>query len=270
MLPQSREDELSHELIHAHHLRLRGREVASILDFFAAAAAISDRAESSLARIREPTTVLNRASRLKLVLNIGAFIAFAMAEGTRYAKIDDAIKSLNEFRKGAETQIHDLSNTIMRFMQAVDQRLEDRGEHIRHTEEPAVNTNHSSNNQYRSMKIDVPRFDGTNIFGLSLSWFKWMHFNGFIESWKGILKALNLRFGYSMSEDYRGALSKLQQTSSVANYQTKFEDLSTKVNGLSEQVLIRFFISSLTPEIKREWLVAQPQSLLQAMALARL
>ncbi|GFY85711.1 hypothetical protein Acr_04g0004490 [Actinidia rufa] len=42
--PQSREDELSHELIHAHYLRLRGREVASILDFFAAAAAISDRA----------------------------------------------------------------------------------------------------------------------------------------------------------------------------------------------------------------------------------
>ena len=51
-----------------------------------------------------------------------------MAEGTRYAKIDDAIKSLNEFRKEVETQIHDLNNTIMKFMQAVDQRLEDRGE----------------------------------------------------------------------------------------------------------------------------------------------
>ena len=47
-----------------------------------------------------------------------------MAEGTRYAKIDDAIKSLNEFRKEAETQICDLNNTITRFMQVVDQRTE--------------------------------------------------------------------------------------------------------------------------------------------------
>ena len=93
-----------------------------------------------------------------------------------------------------------------------------------------------------------------------------MHSNGFIESWKGVLKALNLRFGPSMYEDYRGALSKLQQTSSVADYQTQFEDLSTKVHGLSEQLMINFFISSLKPEIKRELLVAQPQ----AMALARL
>ena len=106
--------------------------------------------------------------------------------------------------------------------------------------------------------------------GPALSWFKWMHANGFIESWKGFLKALNLTFGPSMYEDYRGALSKLQQTASVADYQTKFEDLSTKVHGMSKQFLISFFISRLKSELKRELLVAQPQSLLQAMALARL
>ena len=31
-----------------------------------------------------------------------------MAEGTRHAKIDDAIKRLNEFRRDAETQIQEL------------------------------------------------------------------------------------------------------------------------------------------------------------------
>ena len=46
-----------------------------------------------------------------------------MAKGTRYAKIDDAIKSLNEFRKETKTQICDLNNTITRFMQAVNQRI---------------------------------------------------------------------------------------------------------------------------------------------------
>ena len=56
----------------------------------------------------------------------------------------------------------------------------------------------------------------------------------------------------------------------VVDYQSQFEDLSTKVNGLSEQFLLSFFISGLKSEIKRELLVAQPQSLLQAMALAKL
>ena len=44
----------------------------------------------------------------------------------------------------------------------------------------------------------------------------------------------------------------------------------TNVNGLSEQFILSLFISGLKSEIKRELLVAQPQSLLQAMALAKL
>ena len=73
-----------------------------------------------------------------------------------------------------------------------------------------------------------------------------------------------------MYADYRGTISKLQQTSFVTDYQTKFEDLSTKVHGFSKQLMISFFISGLKSEIKRVLLVAQPQSLLQTMALARL
>ena len=113
----------------------------------------------------EKSILLEQSSIFKLVLNIGAFIASAMAEGTRFTKIDDAIRSLNEFRKEAETQIRDLNNTISRFIQAVDQRLEDRGESVRHSEEPVVNTPHHNNNQCRSMKIEVPRFDGTDVSG---------------------------------------------------------------------------------------------------------
>ena len=138
------------------------------------------------------------------------------------------------------------------------------------------------------MKIDVPRFDGIDVSGWifkiekffkfyntsedqniliysfegpALSWFQWMHANGFIESWKVFLKVLNLRFGPSMYENYRTAFSKVEQHSSMTEYQTQFEDLSIKVHGLSEQVMISFFISGLKPEIKRELLIAQPQSL---------
>ena len=104
-------------------------------------------------------------------------------------------------------------------MQAVDQRLEDKGEPVRHTEEPTMNTFQNNNYQYWSMKIDVPRFDITYVFGWifkiehffqfynthddqriwissfhlegpTLSWFKWMHSSGFIESWKWFLRPL--------------------------------------------------------------------------------
>ncbi|GFY90627.1 hypothetical protein Acr_07g0008240 [Actinidia rufa] len=69
--------------------------------------------------------------------------------------------------------------------------------------------------------------------GPALSWFKWMHSNGFIDSWKGFLKAINLRFGPSLYEDHISALSKLQQTTSIAIYQTQFEDFSTKAMALA-------------------------------------
>ena len=56
----------------------------------------------------------------------------------------------------------------------------------------------------------------------------------------------------------------------MAVYQAQFEELSTKVNGLSKQFVLSFYISGLKPKIRREIVLAQPQSLLQAMALARL
>ena len=68
-----------------------------------------------------------------------------MAEGTRYAKIDDAIKSLNKFRKETETQIRELNNTITRFMQAVNQRMENRAEVDRSTKHTQI-TSHVPNN----------------------------------------------------------------------------------------------------------------------------
>ena len=180
-----------------------------------------------------------------VAVSIGAFILLTMAEGTRFAKLDDAIKSLNDFRKETENQIRDMNNTITRFMHAIDQRLEERNVVVPRLE--ASSGNSINNFPLRSMKIEVPHFDGTDVSnwifkieqffqfyntpddqrimissfhleGPALSWFKWMHANGFIESWKGFLKAINLKFGPSMYEDARGSLSKLQQTTTVAVY----------------------------------------------------
>lgn len=88
------------------------------------------------------------------------------------------------------------------------------------------------------VKLDVPRFDGHDplgwIFkisqffeyqgtpeeeritvasfyldGAALSWFQWMHQNGFITSWPALLQAIETRFAPSFYDDPRGAFLHL-------------------------------------------------------------
>ena len=101
-----------------------------------------------------------------------------MAEGTRLSKIDEPIKGFTKFRKETEVQICALNKTLSKFMHVVDQRIIDVSNHSQHTyEENPINlptfNNHHNNHQFRSMKIDVPHFDGTDVS----SWiFKMEHF----------------------------------------------------------------------------------------------
>lgn len=62
----------------------------------------------------------------------------------------------------------------------------------------------------------------------------------------------------------------MKQTGSVSEYQAKFEELSTKVTGLSEAWLISFFIVGLQDHLKCELLLAQPNTYHQTISLAKL
>jgi hypothetical protein len=102
------------------------------------------------------------------------------------------------------------------------------------------------------MKLDVPRFDGTNALGWifkinqffayhetpeaerltvasfymegpALGWYQWMASNGQISSWSALLQALEARFAPSQYDDPKGALFKLTQTGSVNDYLSQFE-----------------------------------------------
>ncbi|XP_028186557.1 uncharacterized protein LOC114373245 [Glycine soja] len=126
------------------------------------------------------------------------------------------------------------------------------------------------------MKLDVPRFDGSDplgwIFKISqffdyqgipdqerltvaafymdgpaLSWYQWMSRNGFFPSWSVML-----------------------QTGTVSDYLTDFEHLANRTLGLSPSCLLSCFISGLSPELRREVQALRPLSLPQATELARL
>nr|KYP61806.1 hypothetical protein KK1_016317 [Cajanus cajan] len=97
-----------------------------------------------------------------------------------------------------------------------------------------------------------------------------MYRNGQILSWTHLLQALEARFAPTAFEDPRGKLFKLTQTSSVSSYLTDFEATANRVTGLSPPFLLSCFLSGLQPEIRREVIAQQPQSLATAVGLARL
>lgn len=55
----------------------------------------------------------------------------------------------------------------------------------------------------------------------------------------------------------------------MAEFQSAFEELMNKVTGISEQLLISFFITGLKPDIRRELLLSRPHTLMETFSLAR-
>jgi hypothetical protein len=153
--------------------------------------------------------------------------------------------------------------------------------------------------QTTSIKLDIPRFDGSDplgwIFkinqffdyhltpndqrlriaslymeGEALTWFQWMHQNGQLMNWATFLHALEIRFAPSQYEDPKGALFKLTQTSTVKEYEAQFETFANRIVGLPPSCYLSCFISGLKPAVRREVLAFQPATLTQAISLAKL
>lgn len=76
--------------------------------------------------------------------------------------------------------------------------------------------------------------------GPAYAWYKLVMKNLLVETWPEFLNALLLRLGTSLYDDPKVALKEFRQTNSVAEYHNQFEEISTKVIGLSEQWLISF------------------------------
>ena len=93
---------------------------------------------------------------------------------------------------------------------------------------------------------------------------------GQFTSWPVFLQALQTRFAPSQYNDPTGALFKLTQRGSVADYLSEFQDLANRIIDLPSPFLLSCFISGLTPKIRREVQAHQPLTLVQAAGLARL
>lgn len=91
-----------------------------------------------------------------------------------------------------------------------------------------------------------------------------------IASWEDFTKGLLTRFGPSQFEDAIASLTKLRQSSTVEDYQTKFEELANRTSGLNESFMVSCFLGGLHEDIRLSVRMLQPNSLSNAVGLARL
>jgi hypothetical protein len=94
--------------------------------------------------------------------------------------------------------------------------------------------------------------------------------SGSIRSWEEFVVALKIRFAPSDYDDLVGEFTKLQQTSTVDEYQSQFEVLSNRTPGLTEYFRVSSFISGLKEEVRIMVTMLKPTTLPNAFGLARL
>lgn len=106
--------------------------------------------------------------------------------------------------------------------------------------------------------------------GDALAWYQWLYNSGLLTSWEEFKHALETCFRPSSFENHHQALFKLQQKSTVSDYQKEFERLCNRVIGLPATAILDCFISGLKPEIQHDMAILQPASISQAIGLAKL
>ncbi|XP_061340175.1 uncharacterized protein LOC133286741 [Gastrolobium bilobum] len=210
---------------------------------------------------------------------------------------------INQLTEAMETR---LTNFFELRFNAIDSRIRDFPSPTI-PPPPPVNHNHQQPNMngagheqriaLRSIKMEIPLFEGKNphlwIFkcemffriqqipeelkvelaglrmeGAAASWFQWIHNSGTVQHWDQFTLVVRQRFGGDSYTDMRGALSKLSQVGSLTDYVRDFEILMNQVPGLPDDLLLSFFASGLSLELRRVIQLHEPKTLHQAIQLA--
>jgi hypothetical protein len=106
--------------------------------------------------------------------------------------------------------------------------------------------------------------------GRALTWYNWLTDSGYTGGWEDFASALKTRFAPSVFDDPVGTFTTLKQTTTVEDFQNRFEILSNRIQGLSEDFKVNTFLSGLKEEIRITITMLKPKDLTTAFGLARL
>ncbi|KAL5706540.1 hypothetical protein ACHQM5_024694 [Ranunculus cassubicifolius] len=171
------------------------------------------------------------------------------------------------------------------------------------TSSGAVRNLNSNLNMFKVPKVDFPAFSGDNVrtwIQKSKRYFLFhpieethkvlfasLHFHGKAESWyqssqdslgelswEHFILMIQARFFEDVGENIIGEFNKLRQTSTVEEYQSRFEELQSlmlqKNPSRTMEYFVASFISGLREDIRHIVLMFRPDTLQYAISLARL
>ncbi|PHU23907.1 40S ribosomal protein S12 [Capsicum chinense] len=104
--------------------------------------------------------------------------------------------------------------------------------------------------------------------GTALEWYRWLFRNKQLVDWTHFASKLLIRFRKRELEDPEGRLAKLRQTSTVADYQARFEAFVNETADIPDTLMVKLFVSGLCLDIKTNVLVHKPSTLDEAISLA--
>lgn len=228
-----------------------------------------------------------------------------MAENTRFkelsaevkrnaemndAKFDDFHRQLQLMKESTEAKFDKINDAMALLLQRTPVPI------------PAANTASSPHGipnstlnmrgdfQVRPIKLDFPRFDGSNVIGWIFKaeqffdyhktpdqerliiasvhldhdivpWFQMMQRNSQIPNWKAFTRALEQDFGPSLYDCPRASLFKLVQTGTVNEFYLEFTVLANRSQGLTTEAMLECFISGLQEDIRRDVRAMEPRHL---------
>ena len=110
--------------------------------------------------------------------------------------------------------------------------------------------------------------------GEANQWWQWIRRTfqeeGRVLSWMNFEDKLWARFGPSECEDFDEALSRISQVGSLRDYQREFEHLGNRVQGWTQRALVGTFMGGLRSDISDGIRMFKPQTLKEAISLARM
>ncbi|XP_041025505.1 uncharacterized protein LOC121265907 [Juglans microcarpa x Juglans regia] len=116
----------------------------------------------------------------------------------------------------------------------------------------------------KTAKLEFPRFSGDDPTEWTL------REEGRALSWEDFEDELGARFGPSECEDFDEALSRIRQVGSLRDYQREFECLGNRVHGWMQRALVGTFMGGLKTDISDGIRMFKPQTLKEAISLARM
>lgn len=104
----------------------------------------------------------------------------------------------------------------------------------------------------------------------ALQWYHWLSTNNQLSTWATFTCQAKLRLGPSRFINHEARLFKLKQRTTMDAYLNEFEALSTHVTKLSDTSLLNYFLSGLSDNIQSELYLLHPESLHDAIGMAKL